>query len=237
MAALTQEMKDMIASQQCFIATVDQSGTPNVGPKRSTRVLNDNSLIFNEGTGGATYKNIQDGSKVAIAVVNGETFNGYRFLGKPEIITSGELYDKAAEMSVKRNLPKPHAVIVVPIEEIHSLKPGKNAGKKINDWVLLSVKFSYLSYCKGLIYNSEKLPFLFRYCIKPSHVYFITYSEKGELSDILRDFKSFTSKQVLKAIEENPKESKLYLLQSCWGGLCKYPTRMEIKQCQWAEPN
>ena len=42
----------------------------------------------------------------------------------------------------------------------------------------------------------------------PSHVHFITYSENGNLSDILRDFKSFTAKTVMNAIEENPVESR-----------------------------
>jgi uncharacterized protein len=76
MAILTQEMKDMIATQQCFIGTVGKDGLPNVAPKRSTRVLNDETLIFSEGTGGATYKNLQDGSKVSIAVVNREILDG-----------------------------------------------------------------------------------------------------------------------------------------------------------------
>ncbi len=41
MAKLTQEMKDLTASQQCFVATVNADGTPNAGPKRSTRVILD----------------------------------------------------------------------------------------------------------------------------------------------------------------------------------------------------
>ena len=42
----------------------------------------------------------------------------------------------------------------------------------------------------------------------PSHVHFITYSENGSLSDMLRDFKSFTAKKVMEAIENNPQESR-----------------------------
>jgi len=42
----------------------------------------------------------------------------------------------------------------------------------------------------------------------PSHVHFITYSENGELSGILRDMKSFTAKQLIKTISENPQESR-----------------------------
>ena len=49
---------------------------------------------------------------------------------------------------------------------------------------------------------------LFYYCIMPSHVHFITASEAGNLSDILRDFKSFTAKKVMNAIAENPVESR-----------------------------
>jgi uncharacterized protein len=128
---LTQEMKDMIASQQCFVGTVNANGTPNVAPKRSTRVLSDDSLIFTEGTGGATYSNIKRGSKVSISVVNREILDGYRFVGTASLQETGTLYEQAAAMSVKIGMPKPLAVVVIQIEEIHSLKPGPAAGKKI----------------------------------------------------------------------------------------------------------
>ena len=131
MATLTQEMKDMIATQQCFIGTVNADGTPNVAPKRSTRVLSDESLIFTEGTGGATYANIKRGSKVAVSVVNREILDGYRFLGSASVNEDGELYEQAAAMSAKIGMPKPRAVVVIKITEIHSLKPGPIAGKKI----------------------------------------------------------------------------------------------------------
>ena len=131
MATLTQEMKEMIATQQCFVGTVNADGTPNVAPKRSTRVLSDDSLIFTEGTGGITYANIKRGSKVAVAVVNREILDGYRFIGTPMLRDSGELYEQAVAMSAKMGLPKPLAVVVIPIREIHSLKPGPMAGKKI----------------------------------------------------------------------------------------------------------
>lgn len=106
-------------------------GVPNNALKRSTRVFDDETLIFNEGTGGLTFRNILDGSKVAIAVVNREVLDGYRFLGTPEVLTSGEIYDKAAEAATKANMPKPKAAILIRIDEIFSLKPGPGAGKKI----------------------------------------------------------------------------------------------------------
>lgn len=131
MAKLTQEMKEMVAAQQCFIGTVNADGTPNVAPKRSTRVLSDDSLIFTEGTGGATYANIKRGSKISVAVVNRDIIDGYRFVGEASLLDSGELYDAAAEASAKMGRPKPLAVAVIKISEIHSLKPGPTAGKRI----------------------------------------------------------------------------------------------------------
>lgn len=131
MAKLTQEMKDLIATQQCFIATVNADGTPNVGPKRSTRVLDDEHLLYNEGTGKRTWGNVQKGSKVAIAVVDREKMKGFRFLGTPEILTSGDLYDQAAAMATKRpGGTPPKAVIKIKIEKIFNLGvPG--AGDEI----------------------------------------------------------------------------------------------------------
>lgn len=131
MVQLTQEMKDMVMSQQCFHATVSIDGVPNNAPKRSTRIFDDSTLIFNEGVGGTTYRNILDGSKVAVAVVDREKMDGFRFVGTPEVFTEGDLYEKSAEMSLKAGMPKPKAVILVHIEEIYSLKPGPMAGKKI----------------------------------------------------------------------------------------------------------
>jgi predicted pyridoxine 5'-phosphate oxidase superfamily flavin-nucleotide-binding protein len=131
MAKLTTAMKDMILTQQCFHATVSREGIPNNAPKRSTRVFDDETLIFSEGTGRTTYQNILNGSKVAVAVVNRETLDGYRFLGTPEVITEGPIFDKSVGMSLAAGMPKPIAVILVHIEAIYSLKPGPTAGKQI----------------------------------------------------------------------------------------------------------
>lgn len=132
MAVLTQEMKDMVGNYQCFIGTVSKEGAQNIGPKMSTRVLDDETLIFNEGTGGATYQNILDGSNVVVAVVNRDLPDGYRFIGKPEVQTSGEIYEKAAAFAEQIGKRAPKAVVLIHIEEIHSLKPGPTAGKKIS---------------------------------------------------------------------------------------------------------
>ncbi len=131
MSTLTQEMKAMIAGQQCFIGTVNKDGIPNVAPKRSTRVLDDETLIFNEGTGGATFENILNGSKVSVALVDREVPDGYRFLCDAELRSEGDAYEQAKELSLKNGMRAPKAVALLHVTEIHSLKPGPTAGKKI----------------------------------------------------------------------------------------------------------
>ncbi len=130
-AKLTQEMKDLIASQQCFVATCDKNNRPNVAPKRSTRVLDDHTLIFNEGTAKQTYKNLLENPAVSIAVVDREKLIGYRFVGTAKVLESGEIYEQAAKVSEQAGMPRPKAAVTVTIEEIYDLKPGPTAGTRI----------------------------------------------------------------------------------------------------------
>ncbi len=131
MAKLTDAMKELVETQQCFIATVNPDGTPNVGPKRSTRVLDDEHLMFTEVTGQHTWTNVQAGSQVAIGVVDRERMVGFRFVGTPEVVTSGPLFDKATEMMRSRGIMAPvKGVVTIKVEEIYNLgQPG--AGTRI----------------------------------------------------------------------------------------------------------
>ena len=126
MPKLTDEMKELIATQQCFVATVNADGTPNVGPKRSTRVVDDEHLAYNEVTAKHTWANVSGRSKVAIAVVDRDKMKGFRFVGVPEIITHGEAFDQAVGGMRARGMMAPlTAVVKVKIEAIYNLgMPG-----------------------------------------------------------------------------------------------------------------
>jgi REP element-mobilizing transposase RayT len=60
-----------------------------------------------------------------------------------------------------------------------------------------------LQYCR-----KRKGMEVYAYCFMTSHVHFIFRSANQDPSGVLRDFKKHTSKQLLKAIEENPQESR-----------------------------
>jgi REP element-mobilizing transposase RayT len=62
---------------------------------------------------------------------------------------------------------------------------------------------------KNLKYCQEKKGLLlYGYCIMSSHLHLIAAAKTGILSHILRDFKSYTAKQLIKQITENTQESR-----------------------------
>jgi hypothetical protein len=62
---------------------------------------------------------------------------------------------------------------------------------------------SSLDYCRK---NKEME--IYGYCIMPSHIHLIFRAKNNNPSDIIRDFKTFTSKKIVRLIEENPQESR-----------------------------
>lgn len=82
--------------------------------------------------------------------------------------------------------------------------------------------FTRREYCDCLVQNlkycqEKKGLQLYAYCIMSSHVHLIAAAETGLLSFLLRDFKSYTAKQLLQIITNNPEESRkewlLYLFR------------------------
>ena len=125
MAKLTEEMKALVANQQAFIATASPDGVPNIGAKGSTHVLDDEHIVFYELAGGRTWENLQKNPKIAIAVADRSTLQGYRFVGTAEFITEGELYEGAKKLAEMMKMPvPPKAAVKVKVEEIYNLGAG-----------------------------------------------------------------------------------------------------------------
>jgi REP element-mobilizing transposase RayT len=70
--------------------------------------------------------------------------------------------------------------------------------KNYRDIVLDSIKHCQME--RGLLLHC--------WCIMSNHVHLIASAKNCDFSEILRDFKKFTSKQIIKAIEENQHESR-----------------------------
>jgi putative transposase len=77
-------------------------------------------------------------------------------------------------------------------------------------WIDLFVRELYfeiminsLDFCRR-----EKGMEIYCYCIMPSHVHLIFRAKENNPSDIIRDFKKYTSKKLAEAIETNHQESR-----------------------------
>lgn len=103
MNELNDDMKKMLAKQLPVQATSSPSGVPDIGPKRSLRLYDDRTLIYNENTGGQTLQNIREGSKMAVVVIDREALDGYRFVGTPELFLAGKPFDDALAFAEKWN--------------------------------------------------------------------------------------------------------------------------------------
>ena len=131
MAVLTEDMKKLVSSGKCLVATASKDGQPNIGPKGSVTVIDDSTLAFGEMTGKQSYSNLQENPKIAVAVVDHEKFSGYRFVGTAQLETSGDLYDVFAKKFAEMKLPSPEAAVKVKIEAIYDLSAG-NPGSKLS---------------------------------------------------------------------------------------------------------
>lgn len=73
--------------------------------------------------------------------------------------------------------------------------------------------FTRKTYCDILLESirycqAHKGFLLHAWCLMSNHIHMVISSKDNTPSDVLRDFKKFTSKKIIKAIEENPKESR-----------------------------
>ncbi len=129
MAKLNDEMKALFGKQLGLIATVGEDGEPNIGAKGSMRVLDDETLVYNEGAGEKTFRNLKSNPKVAVIVIDREKTDGYQIKGTAEVLSSGELYDEAVRTAPLRKRRPPKAVVRIKIKEIYSVRPGNTANK------------------------------------------------------------------------------------------------------------
>lgn len=133
MATLTPEMKEMIGAQLNFLATADKDGNPQVGPKGTMRVFDDNRLIYNEETGRHAWANLQASGKAAVASVDKAKMKGFRFEGNVEIHKDDKIFDDAQAFAKEKGLPAAIAAVIINVTKIVKLDAGPNAGTIIEE--------------------------------------------------------------------------------------------------------
>lgn len=125
---LTDEMKDFVDHNLCYVATESNEGKLDLGPKMSMRVLDDSHLMYFERTGGQTYRNLEANGKICIASANLKEKKGFRFYGKVVLHRDDEIFENACQYAEEHSLKKPVVVPVIEVTEIQYLDPAR-AGK------------------------------------------------------------------------------------------------------------
>lgn len=128
---IDKHIQDYIYSKVGYLATVSKDGIPNVGPKISARFHDTNHLVWHENTQGQTLKNVLDTGLASLCFVDEEELTGYRFTGKAEILTSGQLFEELLYYSIENGLGSPTKIGILTVEKIYLLDKGPKAGTLI----------------------------------------------------------------------------------------------------------
>lgn len=123
---LTADMKRVVTEQRLgFYATVCDDGSPNVSPKGTTYVWDDDHLFFADIRSPQTLANVRRGSLVEVNVVDPFVRKGYRFKGPATIYERGtsECGEALERMSAAGStvVDRVNAVVVVEVREARAL--------------------------------------------------------------------------------------------------------------------
>ncbi len=132
MGILTPDMQRVVNEQRLgFVATVCPDGTPNLSPKGTTAVWDDDHLIFADICSPGTIANLQANPAIEINVVDPILRKGYRFKGTAHILTHGSEYDQGVLLYRKRGSTSPieHIVLVKVERALPLISPAYDRGQ------------------------------------------------------------------------------------------------------------
>src|SRR5882672_10468842 len=95
MGIITNEIKEFVQKQKLgFIATVCSDGTPNLSPKGTTTVWDDEHLVFADIYSPQTTKNLLINQYIEINVVDVVIRKGYLFKGIDKVLSERSLFEE-----------------------------------------------------------------------------------------------------------------------------------------------
>ena len=119
MGVLTDDMKRVVREQRlAFVATVCADNTPNLSPKGTIAVWDDDHLVFANIRSPRTISNLRRNAAVEINVVDPMVRKGYRFKGTATILEAGARYEEVKVFFRERGVLNPfREVVVIKVEQ------------------------------------------------------------------------------------------------------------------------
>lgn len=124
MGILTEDMQRLVRRIRLgYVATVCPDGTPNLSPKGTTTVWDDDHLVFADIRSPNTVANLRHNPVVEINVVDPIIRKGYRFKGHAQVLTEGDLYEQIIAFYEQRGTPRQRirSVVLVTVERARPL--------------------------------------------------------------------------------------------------------------------
>ena len=134
MGILTEHMQQVVREQRLgYVATVCPDGTPNLSPKGTTTVWDDEHLVFADLRSPGTVANLRRNPAIEINVVDPMIRKGYRFKGTATVITEGQRFEELLGFFERQGLSDPrrriHSIVLVKVERaLPLISPGYDAG-------------------------------------------------------------------------------------------------------------
>ena len=128
MGVITPDMRAIIqAAHLCFAATVTPDGRPNLSPKGTIRVWDDDHIFFLDIFSPGTRANLQGNPFIEVNVVEQLSRRGYRFFGRAELHRGDDVFREATKRIYGEEGAKypVEAVVLIEVERAESLiSPG-----------------------------------------------------------------------------------------------------------------
>jgi len=133
MVSIPKHVQEFLPGKMGWVGTATRDGVPNVTPKGTVQLLDDQHIIFADLFSLKTRQNLEQNPKVAVTVIEPNGTNGYQMKGTAELLTSGPLYDQVAAQLKQKSagLPTPKYVVKITVEAVYDQSVGPNAGKQI----------------------------------------------------------------------------------------------------------
>ena len=141
---LTADMQRVLNEQRLgFVASVCEDGTPNLSPKGTTTVWDEEHIVFADICSPGTIANIRQHPIVEINVVDPVRRKGYRFKGTATIHQQGPIFEQGLAFYRQRGTMSPiRSIVLVQVERaIPLISPAYDQGKTEEE-----IRASWLQY-------------------------------------------------------------------------------------------
>jgi predicted pyridoxine 5'-phosphate oxidase superfamily flavin-nucleotide-binding protein len=135
MGILTDDMKRVIREQRlAYVATVCADGTPNLSPKATVTVWDDDHLVYADIRSPGTAENLATHPGVEVNVVDPVARKGYRFKGTGVFLVEGDVHDAMAARFHARGLHDLRGLVLIRVERARPLiSPAYDGGRSEDD--------------------------------------------------------------------------------------------------------